>query len=71
MRSIVPNQKGLRHTLLNFWVTSGEVVEALSARLSTVHGKGEVMILEVEADTWEVDDGSDSGLPELLGVALS
>lgn len=28
------------------------------------------MVLEVEADTWEVDNRPDAGLPELLGVAF-
>lgn len=37
-------------------------------RLGTVDRERQVMVLEVKTDTWEVDDGLDASLLELLGI---
>jgi hypothetical protein len=54
--------------LLNFWVTPDKVIERLCIRLGSVRGKGEIVVLEVEADTREVDDGLDTNFAEFLWV---
>jgi len=59
------------HSLLDFRVATGEVVERLDVRLGPVDGECEVVVLEVETDTWQVDDGLDASATKLLGVANS
>jgi hypothetical protein len=53
---------------LNCRVSAGKVVKGLSGRLGPVRGEGQVVVLEVEPDAREVDDGLDSGAAELVGV---
>lgn len=56
-------------TLLHFGVSAGEVVECFRARLGPVDGEGKVVVLEVETDTWEINDGLDSDTTEFVGIA--
>jgi hypothetical protein len=53
---------------LNSRVSAGKVVKGFSARLGPVCGEGQVVVLEVEADTRQVNDGLDAGAAELFGV---
>lgn len=55
-------------TLLNFWLATNKVVKALGARLGTVYRESEIMVLEVETNTWKIDNGLDAGIFQLLGV---
>lgn len=55
-------------SLLYLWIATKEVVERLYVRLRTVGRKREVMVLEVETNTGEIDDGFDTSLTEFLGV---
>jgi len=55
--------------LLSLLVTTDEVVEALDVRLSPVSGESQVVVLEVETHTGQVDQGLDASLAKLLGVA--
>jgi hypothetical protein len=54
---------------LHLGVATGKVIEGLGAGLSSEDGEGEVMILEVETNTGEVDYWLDSHAAELLRVA--
>jgi hypothetical protein len=38
-------------------------------RLGTVSCKGEIVVLEVETDTWKIDERLDAGLAQFLWVA--
>lgn len=58
----------LEDLLLDFWVATNKVVETLDVGLSTVCGKGQVVVLEVETDTRKIDKRLDASLAELLGV---
>ena len=58
-------------TLLHLRVSACKVVKTLGARLGPVDGEGKVVVLEVETDAWEVDDGLDSDAAELVGVTWS
>lgn len=58
-------------TLLNFWLAPDKVVETFGAGLGTVDGECEVVVLEVQADTWEVDDWLYTGGFELLWIAYN
>jgi hypothetical protein len=55
--------------LLRLLVATDKVVEALHMRLSTIGGEGQVVILEVQSNTWEVYQRLDSSLSELLWIA--
>lgn len=59
----------VEHLVLGLLVATDEVVEALHVRLRTVSGEGEVVVLEVETDTGQVDQGLHASLAELLGIA--
>lgn len=59
---------GPQHTLLYLGHASNEVVETLGLGLSAEDGEGQVVVLEVETDTWQVHLGLDTGGFELLGV---
>lgn len=54
--------------LLDFRVATNEVVERLDVGLGPVDGECEVVVLEVETDTWQVDDRLDTSATKLLGV---
>ena len=54
--------------LLDFRIAADEVVERLALWLCAIGCKKEVMILEVEADSGQVDLRLDAGLLELLRV---
>jgi hypothetical protein len=56
---------------LNSRVSAGKVVKGLGARLGPVRGESQVVVLEVEADTREVDDGLDAGAAELIRVTCT
>jgi hypothetical protein len=58
----------LENLLLGRWITAGKVVEGLDTWLGSVCGEGQVVILEVETDTWQVDERFDASLAELLWV---
>lgn len=59
----------LEDPLLDFGVATGEVVERLDIRLRPVHREGEVVVLEVAANTRQVDQRLDAGAAQLLGVS--
>ena len=42
-------------SLLDLRITSNEVIEALDVRLRTIGREGEIMILEIETNTWQLD----------------
>jgi hypothetical protein len=65
---VVEEVGGDDSTLLHLRVAPGKVVKRLGPRLGPVDGKGQVVVLEVEADAGEVDDGFHAGLAELVGV---
>lgn len=54
---------------LHLRVAANEVIKGLNVGLSTVHGKHEVVVLEVQTDTRQVDQGADTGAAQLLRVA--
>lgn len=54
--------------LLDGRVSANKVVKRLDVRLSPEHGEGQVVVLEVEADTGKVDQWLDSCSTKLLGV---
>lgn len=58
----------VEYFLLGRRVSTYEVVEGLDIWLRTVDGKGQVMVLEVETDTWKVDQGLYACLAELLRI---
>lgn len=60
--------KGDLLTLLNFGLAPHKVIEGLSSRFGTENGEGQVVVLEIEPDTWEVDNGLDASSLELLGI---
>jgi hypothetical protein len=49
-------------------IATDKVVERLNVWLSSIDREGEVVILEVEANAWKIDNGLDASLAELLGV---
>jgi len=55
--------------LLSLLVATDKVVEALDMRLSPVSSESQVVILEVETYTWQVDQWLDASLAQLLGIA--
>lgn len=57
--------------LLGLGVTASEVVEGLGLRGGSVRSEGQVVVLEVAANTWKVDDGLDADGAEPLGVTNS
>ncbi len=52
----------VEHSVLGLLVTSDEVIKRLDMWLGTVGCKSQVVILEVETDTREVDQGLDTSL---------
>jgi len=59
----------LEDLLLDLWVATDKVIKGLDVGLRAVCGECQVVILEVETDTGEVDEGLDASLAKLLGVA--
>ena len=55
-------------TFLNLGVAPDKFIKALGSRLGSIRREGEVMVLEVQTNTWEVHFGLDTGLLELLRV---
>lgn len=55
--------------VLGLLVTTHEVIEALNVRFGSVGGEGQVVVLEVETDTRKIDQGLDTSLAKLFGVA--
>lgn len=49
-------------------ISSSEVIKGFNVRLSAEHGEGKVMILEVETNSWKIDERLNSGLAKLLRV---
>ena len=47
---------------------ASKVVKGLGAGFGTIHGECQVMVLKVQADAREVDDGLDASATKLLGV---
>lgn len=58
----------LERTFLHLRVAPGKVVKSLGAGFGSVHREGQVVVLEVETDTREIDDGLDAGAAELVRV---
>lgn len=56
-------------TFLDIWIAADKLIETLGTRLSSEDRKGQVVVLEVETNAGEVNDGFDSSAPEFLGVA--
>lgn len=56
-------------TLLDLRIATDKVVKTLDARLCAVDGECEVVVLEVQTDSREVDDGLDASCAKLLWVA--
>jgi hypothetical protein len=44
----------IENPLLHFWVATDEVIKGLSVRLGTKQRKREIMVLEVQANTWKI-----------------
>lgn len=59
------------HLLLDLWIAANEIVERLDIRLGTIDGEGQVVILEVAAHTWQVDQRFHASSAQLLGVTES
>jgi len=59
----------LEDLLLDLGIATDKVIKGLDVRLRAVCGECQVVILEVETDTGEVDEGLDASLAEFLGVA--
>lgn len=53
---------------MHLGVSSCKIIKRFRARLGPVDGKGKVVVLEVEADTREIDDGLDSDTAQLVGI---
>ena len=49
-------------------VSAYEVIEGLDIWLRTVDGEGQVVVLEIETDTWKVDQGFYACPTELLRI---
>ena len=58
----------VEYFLLGHRVSAYEVVKGLNIWLRTVDGEGQVVVLEVETDTWKVDQGSYACPAELLRI---
>lgn len=58
----------LKHLLLDLWIAANEVIERLDIGLGTIHGEGQVVVLEVAAYTWQVDQRLHTSPAQLLGV---
>ena len=58
-------------TLLNLRFSADKVVKTLCARLCAVGGKCEIVVLEVETDSRQVNFAFDARSLELLGIANS
>jgi len=59
----------VEHRLLGLWVASHKVVEGLDVWFGAEDGEREVVVLEVETDAGEIDEGLDACAAELLWVA--
>lgn len=55
--------------LLSLFVATDEVVEALDVWLGPVGGEGQVVILEIETDTRQIDQRLNASLAKLLRAA--
>lgn len=54
--------------LLHNGVAADEVVERLGLGSRTVRSKCQIVVLEVQTDTWQIDERLDTSLAKLLGV---
>ena len=59
----------VKDTFLNLGIATHKIIEAFCIRLGTIGGEREVMVLEVETDTWQIDLALDAGFLEFLGVS--
>lgn len=57
-------------TLLDLRIASDKFIEGLGVGLRAIHGKCEVVVLEIESHAGEVDFAFDSHLLQLLGIAF-
>lgn len=58
----------VEYFLLGRRVSTYEVVKGLDIWLCTVDGKGQVVVLEVKADAWKIDQGLYACPAELLRI---
>lgn len=56
-------------TFLDIWITADKLIKTLGTRLGSEDRKGQVVVLEVETNAGEVNDGLNPSAPEFLGVA--
>lgn len=61
----------LEDLLLDLGIATDEVVEGFGLGLRSVDREGEVVVLEVGTDAWQVDQRPDASPTQLLGVANS
>lgn len=54
--------------LLDFRITTGKVVEGLHMWLDSVCREGKIVVLEVQTDTWKIDERFNTSFAELLWV---
>lgn len=59
----------LEDLLLDLWVAPDKVIERLCVWLGSVRREVKIVILEVETNTWEIDDRLDTYLPQLGWIA--
>jgi hypothetical protein len=59
------------HTLLHLRIASGKVIKCLGARFGSEDGERQVVVLEVETNAREVNNGLHSSTTELCGVACT
>lgn len=59
------------HLLLDFGVSTNEVIKGLDVGLGAVNGESKVVVLEVSAHAWKVDQGLDTSPAQLLRVTKS
>lgn len=56
------------HLLLHLGISTDEVIKRLDVRLGSVHREGQIVVLEVAANTGEVDQRLYTSPTQLLGV---
>jgi len=58
----------IENLLLNRWVAADEIVECFGIRLRPIRREGEVMVLKVGPDAWQIYDGLNTNRFELLWI---
>ena len=58
----------LKDLVLDYRVATNKVIKGLAIRLRAIYGEGEVVVLEIETNTWQVDLRLDACIAELLGI---